>query len=76
MKLECLAKFIVFGKTHLDHLLAEFTEYYNTVRSHTARDHLPPLRDVPDDVETLKLDQIEIKSYVGGLVTAFDRGAA
>ena len=76
IKLECLAKFIIFGKRHLDYLLCEFTEYYNTVRSHMERDHLPPRRDVPTEVETLKPDQIEIKSYVGGLVTAFQRKAA
>jgi hypothetical protein len=36
------------------------------------RDHLPPVRDVPDEVETLKLNQIEVKSYVGGLVKSFE----
>jgi hypothetical protein len=40
------------------------------------RDHLPPIRDVPEEVETLTLDQIEIKSYVGGLVMSFERNAA
>ena len=43
IKLECLAKFIVFGKRHLDHLVAEFTDYYNQRRSHMERTHLPPL---------------------------------
>jgi len=28
IKLECLSRFIVFGKRHLDHLCAEFSEYY------------------------------------------------
>jgi hypothetical protein len=32
------------------------------------RDHLPPIRDVPEEVETLTMDQIEVKSYVGGLL--------
>ena len=40
------------------------------------QDNLPPIRDVPDEVETLKLDQIEVKSYVGGLVKSFERKAA
>jgi hypothetical protein len=31
------------------------------------RDELPTNRDVPEEVGTLKLDQIEVKSYVGGL---------
>ena len=29
-----------------------------------------------DEIEALKLDQIEVKSYVGGLVKAFERKAA
>jgi len=40
------------------------------------RDHLPPVRTVPDDVATLALDQIKVKTYVGGLVKAFERKAA
>ena len=76
IKLECLQKFIVFGKRHLDHLIMEFVTYYNTRRSHMERDHLPPIRDLPEEVETLTLDQIEVKSYVGGLVKSFERKAA
>ena len=76
IKLECLRKFIVFGKRHLDHLVSEFTTYYNTRRSHMERDHLPPIRDEPEEVETLSLDQVDVKSYVGGLVKSFERKAA
>ncbi len=76
IKWECLDKFIVFGKRHLDYLISEFTSYYNTKRSHMERDWLPPIREEPDEVETLKLDQIEVKSYVGGLVKSFERRAA
>jgi len=76
IKLECLRKFIVFGKRHLDYLVSEFVEYYNTRRAHMERDHLPPIRDVPEAVEALTMDQIEVKSYVGGLVKSFERRAA
>jgi len=76
IKLECLAKFIVFGKRHLDHLCQEFTEYYNEKRSHTECGHLPPLGIAPDEVQTLKPSQVEVKSYVGGLVKSFERKAA
>jgi len=41
-----------------------------------ARENLPPIREVPDEVETLTMDQIEVKSYVGGLVKSFERKAA
>ena len=77
IKLECLAKFIIFGKRHLDHLISEFTTYYNTVRSHMERDHLPPVRSTePEEVETLKLNEVVVKSHVGGLVKSFERKAA
>jgi len=75
MKLEGLAKFIIFGKRHLDYLVAEFVAY-NTRRSHVERDNLPPVREEPDEVDTLKMDEIEVKSYVGGLVKSFERKAA
>ena len=75
-KLECLNKFIVFGKRHLDYLVSKFASYYNTRRAHMERDHLPPIREVPEVVETLTLEQIEVRSYVGGLVKSFERKAA
>ncbi len=69
--------FILFGKRHLDYLLREFVPYYNTKRSSMVREHLPPVRDEePDEVPTVKLDQIEVKSYVGGLVKGLGRRAA
>jgi hypothetical protein len=40
------------------------------------RDELPPIRHEPEEVDTLKFDQIEVKSYVGGLVKSFERKAA
>jgi hypothetical protein len=46
------------------------------LRPHMERDNLPPLRDVPDEIETLALDNIEGKSYVGDLVKSFERKAA
>ena len=76
IKLECLNKFIIFGKRHLDHLVSEFTDYYNHHRSHMEREHLPPVRDEPDEVETLTMEQIEVKEHVGGLVKSFERRAA
>jgi len=76
IKLECLAKFLIFGKRHTDYLISEFVTYYNTRRSHMERDHLPPIRDVPEEVQTLTIDQIEVQSYVGGLVKSFERKAA
>jgi putative transposase len=76
LRWECLDKFIIFGKRHLDYLVSEFVDYYNNQRSHMERDWLPPIRKVPDEIDTLKMDQIEVKSYVGGLVKSFERKVA
>ena len=50
--------------------------YYNTRRSHMERHHLTPIRDVPDEIETLTMDQIKARSYVCELVRSFERRAA
>ena len=78
IKYECLFKFILFGKRHLDHVVSEFVDYYNTVRSHMERGHLPPIREAtPKTVLKLSRDKIQIRSAmstargtsVGGCVT-------
>ncbi len=76
IKYECLFKFILFGQRHVDHIVAEWVEYYNQVRSHMERGHLPPVREAPEEVATLKPDEVEIRSHVGGLVKSFHRKAA
>ncbi len=70
-------KFIIFGKSHLDYLVAEWVAYYNTQCSHVARGHLPPLRNrVPKAVRKLSRNKIEVRSHVGGLVQSFEKKAA
>jgi len=63
-------------KTVLYHLVSEFTAYYNTRRSHTARDFLPPTQEIPGEVEKLSLSEVQVISHVGGLVKSFGRKAA
>jgi len=77
IKLECLNKFIVFGRRHLDYLISEFVDYYNHHRSHMEREYLPPVRSKePEEIETLKLSEVTVKNHVGGLVKSFERRAA
>ncbi|MDZ4688073.1 MAG: restriction endonuclease subunit S [Planctomycetaceae bacterium] len=49
IKYECLLKFILFGRRHVDHIVAEWVTYYNQVRSHMERGHLPPIREAPEE---------------------------
>ena len=76
IKYECLFKFILFGRRHLDHIVSQWVDYYNKTRSHMERGHLPPIRDVPEAVPKLDRDQIIVRPYVGGLVKSFERRAA
>lgn len=76
IKHECLFRFILFGRKHLDHVVQDWLAYYNTVRSHTECGHLPPTAKPPDELVTVERDKIVVRSYVGGLVKAFERRAA
>jgi len=77
IKNECLRKFILFGHRHVDYLVAEFVDYYNDKRAHSARDFLPPAcTERPPDNETVKLDEIVTRQHLGGLITSFGRRAA
>jgi putative transposase len=75
IKYERLHKFILFGQRHLDHIAGQWVDYYNKTRSHVERDHLPPIREAPEEVPKLSRDQIVIRSYVSSLVKWFERTA-
>ena len=76
IKSECLSKFIFFGQRHLDYVVAEYVRYFNEKRSHSSRGNLPPLSDPPAHATTVEPDQLEVRSYLGGLVHSFERRAA
>ena len=54
IKSECLSKFILFGRRHLDHIVAEYVDYFNKQRAHSSRGNLPPLAEPPEEVITIK----------------------
>jgi transposase InsO family protein len=76
LRSECLDKFIFFGKQHLDYIVSSFTDYYSLRRAHSSCDSLPPIRELPEEVVSLKMSQIKVRSYVGGLVKSYERKAA
>ena len=40
-------------------------------------DHLPPVRNAgPDEVETVSLDTVAVKSHIGGLIRSSERKVA
>ena len=76
IKYECLFKFILFGQRHLGHIVGRWVDYYNKTHSHMEREHLPPIREAPEEVTKLERDQIIVRSYVGGLVKSLEKKAA
>ncbi len=79
LKNECLRRFVVFGRDHLDYLLREFADYYNSARAHSARDNLPPCRDGdPPEWDILSIDSAKVvcEERLGGVVKSFVRRAA
>ncbi len=78
IKHECLDQFVVFGERHLDHLVREYEDYYNTVRPHQGIGNrtigitaLPP----PDSGPPSAAD-IRCESRLGGLLRHYWREAA
>ena len=57
-----------------DRLLA--VSYDNKLRSHTEREHLPPVHVVPDELQNPDREQIVVKSDESGLAKSLDRKAA
>ena len=76
IKSECLSKFIIFGRQHLDYLVGSYVEYFNHVRSHSTQEHLPPVCEPPVEVAVLGIEDVEVNSHVGGLIKSFSRKAA
>lgn len=71
LKWECLNRFTCFGQRHLDHLVREYADYYNTVRPHSSIGNAPlaphePIRD----------GLIRRESRLGGLLNHYYREAA
>ena len=78
IKHECLNHFVAFGEQHLEFLLQEYEDHYNTVRPHQGIGNQPigivsmppPHERLPDPSE------IQCKSRLGGLLRHYHRRAA
>jgi putative transposase len=67
---ECLDQFLIFGRRHLEHVLAEYLAHYNDHRPHRSLDQQAPMamgitRDPIDEPDPMQLRRNEI---LGGLI--------
>ena len=42
IKRECIEKFFIFGESHLEYLVREYTSHYNEQRPHSSLGNIPP----------------------------------
>ena len=75
VQIECLDRFIAFGGRHLDHLVAEFIEYYNNERPHSSIGHRTPTGR-PNEADQESFGRVACKSRLGGTLRHYYRRAA
>ena len=72
LKHEVLNGFCVIHEQHLDHILKTGADWYNHGRSHSGRDHLPPVRDDEDPpVVDLGKHKLVCHTELGGHLKAY-----
>lgn len=78
LQVECLDRFIVCGREHLDHLMAEFIEHYNAERPHSSIGHRPPAGRPPPPPPRLagREGDIRCRTRLGGVLRHYYRRAA
>ena len=74
---EVLDGLIVINERHLNHILVTTQDWYNSDRSHSSRDHLPPGWDKPPEPNnTASPSEIVCTTRLGGLLNSYSRRAA
>jgi len=70
---ECLDQLLVFGRRHLERVLAEYIDHYNNARPHQGLEQRRP--NEPADVIPLPIGAVERRDRLGGLIHEYS-GAA
>jgi putative transposase len=73
VRAECTDRMVLLGQRHLEHVLGEYVEHYNTGRAHRALDLRAPL-DAPN-VVPFPAARITRKPVLGGLINEYEAAA-
>ena len=67
---ECFDRLLILGRRHLQRVLAEYVEHYNSHRPHRSLDQRPPLATDTNPVEISDVDPSRLRRLdrLGGLV--------
>ena len=69
---ECLDQLLIFSERSLEHVLTQYTDYYNRARPHQGLKHQTPIPYPP----CLSQGAIRHRSVLGGLIRDYYREAA
>ena len=77
---ECLDRLLIVGRSHLQHVLANYTRHYNEHRPHRAIGQRPPLSQPPPRGEhamadVIDLDRVRRRDLLGGLIHEYQLAA-
>ena len=75
IKHECLDQFVVIGERHLEHLVREYEDHYNTVRPHQGLGNRP-IGVIPLETGPPSAAGIRCEARLGGLLRHYWREAA
>ncbi|HYZ76318.1 MAG TPA: integrase core domain-containing protein [Gaiellaceae bacterium] len=70
---ECLDRLLIVSGKHLERVLSEYVEHYNTHRPHRALAQRPPLAKPPPNDPTLS--RLRRRDRLGGLLHEYDLAA-
>ncbi len=73
---ECLDRLLIVGRRHLEHVVCEYAQHYNTHRPHRSLDQRTPLAKPPIDepaprAELPQLDLLRRRDRLGGLLREY-----
>ena len=73
----CLSHFVFLGATHLNHVVQEYVDYYNSCRPHSSCGNLPPARAAPSrSPKCATGGPVVCETRLGGLLKHYYRAAA
>ena len=82
LQVECLDRFLVIGTKHLDYLVSEYIDHYNTERPHSGigfsvpeRSDTPPKLRLAQD-QPASVGRVRCRDRLGGVIKHFNRMAA
>jgi len=78
IKRECLSQFVVFGERHLEYLIREYEDYYNSVRPHQGLENKPIgiVAMPPPDSNPPNPSEVQCESRLSRLLRHYYRKAA